>query len=50
MAQPLHHGNLRLELNFEKALTETVNVIVMGIYDGKIDITKLRNVILDWKL
>lgn len=48
-AQPIHEGNLRLEMSFSAALDETVNVIVLGIFDGKFEITKLRNVICSWK-
>lgn len=49
LSQPIRDGNLRLEMQFSQALTNTINVIVMGVFDGCIEITKQRNVILDWK-
>lgn len=48
-AQPYREGNLRLELRFEKALEQSINVIVMAIFDGKVEITRQRNVLLDYK-
>ena len=48
-AQPIRDGNIRLEVNFSKALTNTVNVIILGIFDAKLEITKYRNVLMDWK-
>ena len=47
-AQPIRDGNLRLEVGFSEALANTLNVIVYGIFDGRIEITKLRNVITDY--
>ena len=38
-------GNLRLELSFEKPLTTTVNVLLYAIYDSKIEITQLRDIL-----
>lgn len=49
LSQPIRDGNLRLEMQFSQALSSTTNVIVMGVFDGCIEITKQRNVILDWK-
>jgi hypothetical protein len=43
--QPYKTGNLRLELKFATALTETINVIVFAIRDGKIEITGDRKVL-----
>lgn len=48
-SQPYREGNLRLELKFSKALTEAINVIVMAIFDGKVEVTQHRNVITDFK-
>lgn len=48
-AQTVRDGNIRLEVQFARALEETVNVICMGIFDGRLEITKFRNVIMDWK-
>ena len=42
--QPYQTANMRLEMKFGKALTEAINVIIMGIRDGRIDITKDRRV------
>ena len=49
-AQTLTDGNLRLEVGFSAATTEVLNVVVMGIFDGKVEITKHRNVLCDWKV
>jgi hypothetical protein len=43
--QPYRTGNLRLELKFSKPLTETINVIIFAIRDGKIEITQDRQVL-----
>lgn len=48
-AQPIRDGNIRLEVKFGTALAQTVNVIIMGIFDAKLEITKYRNVLMDWK-
>ena len=41
-----HTGNnFRLELNFAKALAETINVLIYSITDSQIEITQLRDVI-----
>ena len=44
------HGVLRLDIRFENPLTQTINVIIMGIFDGVIEITKERRVHLNWKV
>jgi len=36
-------------VRFKNAITVTLNVIVMGIFDGRIEITKQRHVLADWK-
>ena len=41
-------NNLRLELNFAKALPETINVLVYAIFDSQIEITQLRDVITNY--
>ena len=48
-AQPIRDGNIRLEVRFSNALAQTVNVIVMGVFDARLEITKYRNVLMDWK-
>ena len=48
-AQLPMQGNLRIELGFKNVLEHTINVIVMGIFDGQLEITKQRNVNVDWK-
>lgn len=48
-AQPYREGNLRIELNFSKALTKSINVIAMAIFDGKLEITRQRQILLDYK-
>lgn len=48
-AQPYREGNLRLELKFGKALTDAINVVVMAVFDGIIEITRHRNVLTDFK-
>lgn len=47
-AQPVRDGNLRLEVGFGVPLPATLNVIIYGIFDGRIEITKMRNVITDY--
>lgn len=39
-------GSLRLELRFEEALTASINIVMMAIFDGEIQITKMGNVLL----
>lgn len=46
--QAYRSGNLRLELKFRSALASTINVIVYGVFDGKIEVTKDRNIHLDY--
>lgn len=48
-AQTSKDGNLRLDVRFAEKLTSTINVIVMGIFDGRIEISKNRQVMYDWK-
>lgn len=42
-------NNLRLELNFKKNLTKTINVLLFAVFDSYIEITKLRDVLTDYK-
>lgn len=49
-AQPIHDGNIRLEVQFASATDTTFNCIIMGIFDGRIEITKYRNIIQDSKV
>ncbi len=46
--QPYRNGNIRLEMKFSKALAQTINVIVYGIYDSSLQITKSRNIQIDY--
>ena len=43
--QPITAKNLRLELFFEKATKDTINVLLYSVYDSSIEITQLRDVI-----
>ena len=47
--QPYRDGNLRLEFKFANALPSTINVILMAVFDGRVEITKSRDVLLDYK-
>eukprot|EP00057_Strongylocentrotus_purpuratus_P015148 XP_011669622.1 PREDICTED: uncharacterized protein F54H12.2-like [Strongylocentrotus purpuratus] len=42
------HGNVRLEMQFARALPETVNVMVYAEYESVIEIDRNRNVIVDF--
>lgn len=44
----VRHGSLRLEVRFEKALSETVNCIVYAEFDNVIEIDSSRQVIVDF--
>jgi len=46
--QPYRQGNLRLEVKFRTALTESINIIYYGVFDGKIEVTKERTIHLDY--
>lgn len=46
--QAYRNGNLRLEMKFSSALAESINVIIYGVFDGTLEITKLRNIIMDY--
>ena len=41
-------GNLRIEIHFATALTQTVNVVVYGEFEAVLEIDKGRNVIFDY--
>lgn len=41
-------SSLRLELGFEKVLTQTVNVVIFAVFDSKLEITKYRDVIMNY--
>ena len=45
---PMKTGNLRLEFQFTKSLTATVNVIVYAEFDNFIEINRLRVVVTDY--
>ena len=44
----VHGASLRLELQFEKALPTAINCILFPIYDAKLEITKLRDVLMTY--
>ena len=44
--QPVQFCNLRLDLNFGKALKQSINVIVFSVYDQTIEITKSRTILV----
>ncbi|KAL6417407.1 hypothetical protein ACFW04_013682 [Cataglyphis niger] len=44
----VEHGSLRLEVRFEKALTETVNCIIYAEFDNVIEIDSSHQVIVDF--
>lgn len=43
--QPYQTAGMRLDMKFGVALAQSINVIVMAIYDGRIEITKNRQVL-----
>ena len=47
--QPYRDGNLRLDVKFSAALANAINVVVMAVIDGKAEITKSRDVLMDYK-
>lgn len=46
-ASLIKRGNLRVELHFEKALPETINVLLYAEYDKIIEINRERNGIIE---
>lgn len=46
----LNKGNVRIELKFESALTNTVNVILYGEYDNILEITEQRSIQYDYSV
>ena len=44
-AQIEKKGNIRLELNFSKPLEKTINVVVLGIFDATIQVTKEKRIL-----
>jgi len=48
-AQPIREGNLRLELKFAANTGALINIIIWALFDSKIEITRTRNVLLDYK-
>ena len=45
---PIKTGNLRLELQFASALSQTINVIVYAEFDSLVEVNGLREVITDF--
>lgn len=48
-AQLYEKGSLRLELKFTSPRPSTINVIVMAVFDAKVEITRQRQVLVDYK-
>jgi hypothetical protein len=48
-AQPIREANLRLDLKFAGSTTVLINIIIWALFDSKIEITRKRNVLLDYK-
>jgi hypothetical protein len=51
--QPSHwnlvrNGNLRIEIGFAAALTETVNCIIYAELDNVVEVDRYRNVLVDF--
>ncbi|GFS62171.1 uncharacterized protein F54H12.2 [Trichonephila inaurata madagascariensis] len=44
----IKHSNLRIELKFNKALEQTVSLIVFAEFESLIEINKTRNVLFDF--
>ena len=42
-------NNLRLELNFAKALPNTINILIFGVSDSQIEISQLRDLVLHYR-
>ena len=45
----VRQGNLRFKMNFDTALTKTINIIVYGEFESLMEITHSRQVLLDYK-
>ena len=45
---PIKTGNLRIELQFARALGTVINVLVFAEYDNQIEINSLREIITDY--
>jgi len=48
-AQPMREGSLRLTIKFTLATTALINIVIWALFDSKIEITRTRNVLLDYK-
>lgn len=46
---PTKPGNLRLELQFKTATSDTINVLLYAVYDGKVEITELRDILTSYQ-
>lgn len=44
----VRHGNIRIEVRFDKALTKTINCIVYAEFDNVLEIDSARQVIVDF--
>lgn len=47
-AQPIQTGNIRLEMKFSQGLNRAVNVVCMAVYDDEIQISRMRNVMVNY--
>lgn len=46
--QAYRTGNMRIEVKFRSALTTSINILLYGVFDGKIEISKDRNIFIDY--
>jgi hypothetical protein len=48
-AQVPRSGNLRLDLKFAQALSSSINIVMLAIFDGRVEITRARDVLVDYR-
>jgi hypothetical protein len=48
--QVTKNANLRIKARFKDNLTETVNLLVYGEFESVLEITKQREVLLDYRM
>ena len=48
VGQPLLGGNIRIEMKFAAALAAPINVIGMAVYDDEVQISRMRQVTVDY--
>lgn len=47
-AQPMRDGNLKIELNFSEGTAVLMNIILWAVFDAKIEITRTREILVDY--